>query len=552
MPKLIPIQIKSIFGGISPSALVGPEGFYQESYNIDPFLPSTAPASTYVKRGGLIRPGQPYTTFGSAQENLEGIVRHIIVPDTKITTQFIFYITDGVASSKILASNTTFVLQAQDEASVANTLPRNVSTMGRGAAYFNNLLSSTSANRNDDVNGAIYYKNGQQLGRYGPLGRNVVTFRDNWFTSDPPMYDGVSPMFWNKWDGNLYIGNASTTLGIIGLISVSSSESTMSTISGFILPPNFEVNDIDNYGKYLLFAGHQTPSGETTVKTGEAGVFVWDTLSERWDDFIPLPDARCTAIQKVNGVPYVFSGGTHTRISRLHPLESKYTEIELIPRNSPPPHGSTDASGELLVWTPNNNDDALTLAIPDLTASRATVWSLGSTHPLFPKKLHNISRAPIATASIGTSDAIGAIKFIQQIDSDVAPRMVFGFRHSGTLNAFGLARVASAAANAVYRSPLINRGRRFRIKKIHFLLDTAIGAATSTIATVINSNHGATSTTLTEINNTNFSGEREITLVTDVLITTDFFLELTWGGSGTTIVGIIPPITIWVENVNTP
>lgn len=541
-PNEFTVKIESLFGGISPSALVGPEGFYSEAWNIDPFVPSSS-GTTYIKRGGLLRPGLPYSSFITLGAN--EVLRQIIVPDTKITNQFIFYFSTGT----IYASSVAFSQQTADEASTPNTLPRGVASLGDGAAFYRNL--SATAAPGLDALGAIYYKNGTQLGRYGPVGSSNAYFRDAWYAGE--MYSGVTPIFWNKWDGNLYIGNGQAYAGSIAIIKVTSSEATLTTTAGFSLPPGFEINDIDNDGRWLLFAGHQTPSDESTIKVGETGVFVWDTVSERWDDFITLPDAKCTAIQKVNGTPFAFSGGSDssggsTRISQLHPLQHKYSEVEIIPSVRPPHHTQTDAIGEWMAFAPDGTD----LSVPDLNKSRANIFAYGTPNPKFPKGLHNIVRAPIVEADFGSSDRIGGLKFIQQLDNAKAPRIVYGFVQTGS-SIGGIVRSATNSLDALWRSPYINIGQRFRLKKIHFQFDRALGTGTNTITPIVRIDHQSNSVTLTTITSANFGvGTREITIVTDIEAATDMQLELTWTGNNTDILGIVLPIIMTLEKINTP
>ena len=535
------ITIKSLFGGISPSSVIGPEGFYHEAYNIDPFLPSIA-QTNFVKSDPILRPGQPYTLFSGTE--LTDNLWHIIVPHTKITNQFVIYIT----GAKIHLSTVGFVMQTADEATTPNTFPRAVTSLGRGAEFYDPGGTSTDY---------VFYKNGTQVGTYGPVSVAAsCDFQDNWKTG---LYDGDSPMYWHLWDNYFYIGNGTAGAGTIDAIkgNTSSSWATTPTAGEYEstvlrLPKGFIITDLDSYGSKLLISGHQTT--DTVMKQGVSGVFVWDTLSPFWDKFIPYPDGKVTAIQKVNGVPYVFSGGTDTRISILDVERGNYQDVEFLPKKTPPHHGSTDASGELLVWAPGTQGEE-TLVAPESTSidTYASIYGYGRLHPKLTKGLHNIARAPIAVADAGSNSRITGIKFLQHINTAIAPRIVFGFRNNAGSNSYGIVRMSTGAAHtAIYRAPRITRTKPFKINKITYNFTKSVSSSTSTITPKVFTDSFASSETQAVINDTNYSGLFRVVQFPTIVANTDMCLELEWGGSGVTPLEIMLPIEIEIEDVENP
>lgn len=97
-----------------------------------------------------------------------------------------------------------------------------------------------------------------------------------------------------------------------------------------------------------------------------------------------------------------------------------------------------------------------------------------------------------------------------------------------------------------FNSQVYKIGQPFKITKIRIVLTQAIAANMIITPTIYTDDGGGTSYTLTTINNTNYSGKKNIVIKPDGLTGEhNFWLELKWSGSELCVVGL--PITIEYE-----
>jgi hypothetical protein len=114
----------------------------------------------------------------------------------------------------------------------------------------------------------------------------------------------------------------------------------------------------------------------------------------------------------------------------------------------------------------------------------------------------------------------------------------------------GLDKQGTTYSNApsVVWSEMFRIGQRFKITKIRIPLAQAVGA-NMTITPKIYTDDGVSSTTLAVINNTNYTGKKNIVIRPEGLTGDhNLWLELRWTGSAVATVGL--PITIEGELLN--
>lgn len=137
-------------------------------------------------------------------------------------------------------------------------------------------------------------------------------------------------------------------------------------------------------------------------------------------------------------------------------------------------------------------------------------------------------------------------KYVQQT-SNIAPRLIIGF---GDASAKGLDKLSTSATYAsVFRTEMVNVGKKFEIEEIRIPLGAAVIADMSIVPKILFDDLSS-SVTLTTINNTNFSkSERKVIFKNPELKTArgenNFLLELTFGG--TVALPVILPIEVVIS-----
>jgi len=183
--------------------------------------------------------------------------------------------------------------------------------------------------------------------------------------------------------------------------------------------------------------------------------------------------------------------------------------------------GGVSAYGERVAW-----GGAITRP-----ATAGTVLSVGYKDGRGPSNArHSIARS----SGTGTTPVVAAVKYIQQA-SGIFPRVVLGWRDGDP--AYGLDSRGSAY-NSVFRTPVFTVGQRFALNKIRIPLHIAV-SSTTTIAVVVYYDDAINSKTLTQINNTNYSGKKVVIYKNQDINSTgtcytgdqNFFVEFTMSGS---------------------
>ena len=181
----------------------------------------------------------------------------------------------------------------------------------------------------------------------------------------------------------------------------------------------------------------------------------------------------------------------------------------------------------------------------DTPVERAIVYAWGLEDGRLPKGLHCIAEASDSTSNTAINSL--AIKSFASKSSHLPTKLIIGWDH---LNGSGLDKPDTGATlTSMWRSPTISLGEEFRVTRIILPLTEAVGANHSITPKVFYDN-GSTSETLTVINNTNYTNsERVIPLYPNATGKTDFFIELTWGGTSALPVAL--PITFELETITT-
>lgn len=514
MPQ-ISVKINSILGGMSPTQYFGQEGQYLAGIGIDPDYPITSSA---VRTSGAIVP-TVYEKFSGS--NVTGYPIAIInVPKTTLTYAIL-------SNGRIVSYNS-----ALGSESLVGTVSGGVA---RGAWYYNNY---------------IYIATGTDLSRLGPLDGAAALTDGVWtgatLGSQTALTDTTYPtirglMMPNHWgcihsDGSSYFLDFKNGQGMVHRVNTKKVTSEGDT-NGTVVPSLYNVLDlpfgfypvcISSYSTDLAILAIQTT--DSTVNQGKAALFLWDPTNT--DTFyrgpVYLPDPLATALLYINGILYVFSGNAQNgfRISRYAGGDS-LTDVLFMEEGAPPFAGAIDALGGRLVWGGYTT-------YPTATAS---VFALGSKNSALPQGLHNVVRS----TSTGANQNVTALKYVLQ-SSSITPQLVVGW---GDDSAKGLDKKSTSATYAsVYRSDIVTIGKKFTVIKVRIPLGDTV-AANMSITPKIYFDDGSSSSTLTEINNTNFSGKRAIIYKAPDLNaiggTNNFFVELSFAGT------VALPVTLPIE-----
>ena len=538
-------EIKGILAGMSQYYYHTPELGYKWGLGIDPDANKNLSVGTFLQAAGAITP-VPYTKFSGTE--VTGYPNWIIT-QPKTENSFV-YASDG----KLHSFNNVLVMRTADEAPTA--LPISLTNgNGSGGAYYNNFL---------------YLMLSDDVSQYGPLdgGSAVVLTADVWTGAKFSATALVNTTYPNirgrnipnhpahyHIDDSLYFGDVlpssgSTSLrGVIHKIktqkaSVDGDNNNGSQYNVLDLPYGCLPTDIESYGNDLAIAAIQTTSDE--INQGKPYLFLWDTISPSFYRQVPLPDSLVTALYNKNGQLFVFTGNSvnGARVSEYLGGNTLNT-IRYFEEGTAPFAGAVDAYGDKLVFG----------GYTTTPVTSASVFAVGSVHPQEGVGLHNIAKS----TSSGSNQSVSSVKFVQQHQTGVTPRMVIGW---GDSDSKGLDKFSPAATETSYwQSEIFNVGRKFQITKIRIPLGTAVDDSGIAITPKIWVDDESASYTLATINTTNFANsEKNIVYRSPSMATSSSSGELNPSGehnfmlefafTGTAARSILFPITIEVETID--
>lgn len=513
------VKINSFLGGISPSAYFSQEGQYQGGIAIDPDFPITSSA---VRTSGALVP-TVYEKFSGS--NVTAAVVGI-VNDPKDTKTYVALTNGRLISYDNALSNETLI--GTVTGSVCN-----------GIFYYNNY---------------VYLTTGTDVSRYGPLNNSPTLTNTVWTgatlgsltaltnTTYPSIRGEAIPNHWGTihGDGSAYFLDFKNGQGMVHRINTrkvtdegdTNGSTVPSAYNVLDLPFGFYPTCISSYGNDLVIGAIQTT--DSTVNQGKSALFFWDPTNT--DTFylgpVYIPDPILTALQYVNGTLYIWSGNTVNgmRISR-YIGGTTVSDLVFMEEGAPSFAGSVEALGNRITWG----------GFTTYPESAACVFGYGSKNNNLPTGLHNIIRS----TSTGSTGNVTAIKYSQQTSS-LTPRLLVAWRDG---SGYGIDKLSTTATyDSIYRSQIITIGKKFKITRVRIPFGDAV-AANMTLVPTIYLDDASSSSSLTTINNTNYSGRRVVTYKAPGMLSLggfqNFFIELAF--SGTAALPVTFPIEFDIE-----
>ena len=526
------IKITSILGGHSPTTHFSRVDQFRASLGIDPAQPADDGDTIYTTiASGLIRPSA-CEKFSSATLTSAPLW---MVTNPKNSNVYVY---DANSSAYTIASDFTTFTALADRGFLSG--------IGNGCEYYDNY---------------IYFSTGTDILRYGPLnaGGDGFTLDANhsyWVgtLSKSALTNTVYPSSFKNSiqfpnhvlkrhsDGKLYIADVVGNNGTISYIktkktTVEGDTDDGSTASALTLGYGLWPIALESYQTSLAIALYE--GSNANVRQTRAKVCFWDTTSTSFNQmtWVEFPDNFISAMKNVNGVLYVVSGNYNSRGFRLTKFAGGYsfTEVFYSEVGEPCLPGAIDAILNRVLMGSNTN-------VPE---SDGCVWSSGLAKGSLGQGFFNTMRCSGGTTSTTVTAVLVA-------DNDelgfVVP--IIGWTQAGegsTGVSHGLDKQLTTYSNApsVWWSQTYRIGQKFKITKLRILTSQAVGA-NMIVTPKIYTDDGSSSTTLSIINNTNYSGEKNIIIRPNNLTgKNNFWLELKWTGSALCTVNL--PIEIDFE-----
>lgn len=510
----IKFSIESILGGQSPIVHGNLSGQFLSSIAIDP------ETSVLNLPNGFIYP-IGYSKFSDTVPS--GAPIWIIT--NPINQNVYVYASDGefFSYNSVLASETS--------------IGTPTSGAGNGGLYYNDY---------------VYLMTPTDVSRYGPLSGSPAMANTFWTSTlsltalTNTTYPGTRNVNYPNHaghvhsDGAVYFLDYKSGQGLVHKIKTDSSGNDDGSAYNVLdLPFGVKPFDINSYGTDLVVIGSILGSS-TVVRQGQSFLFLWDTIQDSFYAQIPIPSAFVSAIENVNGVLYIW-GGSIDFGWQLYRYAGGYS-VELLWEShsgSPPFAGAVDSYGNRIAWgtavtTPVNGACIMTYGYQNTRLGTDAVHNIG-----------------VADTSSNTLPVISALKFVQQAQSTKKP--IIGWR-TDTSATYGLSKIdPSVTKNSWFRSEVFEVDKPFMVTEISIPLTTDVDS-TFTIDPILYFDHAGTSKTLQSINNTNYSGKRNIqykALEIEQATTSGYFAKnnffLEFNIKGTSASGVALPIDITVE-----
>jgi hypothetical protein len=302
---------------------------------------------------------------------------------------------------------------------------------------------------------------------------------------------------------------------------------------------------LESYGTYLAIIGTVLLNNTAPqIKTGKSYLFLWDCVSDSFNDQIEIPSALVTAILNVNGDLWIWGAGANSGFQIY-----KYTggsSVTLIYDSSTgasPPAGAVDSqNGRVFFGT---YDDANTY-------DDAVIAAIGYQNPKLGNDAINFI-SNLGTNNVSSS-MISALKCVDAATNRELP--IAGYVTNTTT--YGMAKPSlSAAKTSFFHSAPIVVGQKFKVRGLRITLTGPVASGVVVEPTIVFED-GADSKQFTAINNTNYSGQTTIhykPMEIESFATAganginDFYLRLFFNG-GTGTVGVALPIEIDIETLD--
>lgn len=510
-------QVASILGGISETWNQSGEGQFLASLGIDP----EAATGALIKSSGGIIPS-PYSEFSSASVG----AAPMWITGVSTSSGVWSYLADGslVTYSAVLASEEV------------KGIP--TSGAGNGMAYYNDY---------------VYLSTPTNISRQGRLSLTAPTMTNGYWVTDlgmsaltnstfPSTRDVTYPnhVLWPHSDGRLYVADYDGANGRIHSLTTDSDGTNGSgSYNDLTLPPGYMPMDMKTYGGDLAIA--LSPQAKYAAgaipKAAGSLLALWDAVpGNRPYRFVPINEPLATAVIVKNGELFVLAGQIDADVKLLRYLGGySFETLAVVSEGFPPPAGAADVLGNMLVWGGSTT----------YPATSAGLFAYGFRSGKLPgNSLNHIGR--ISDTS-GTNPIVTCVKFLQR-----GRFPVIGWRTGST---FGLDKKdGSGTQSSYFRSPVQNIGKKFILRRLTVPLSAAVSAGVTITPTVYvddeSSNFtpgGSSANGLNVINSTNYASSERLIDFQGLTIhgNHNFYVEFQF--TGTTLVGIIPPISYEVE-----
>lgn len=428
-------------------------------------------------------------------------------------------------------------------------------------------LSSSSGNGLEYYDNYMYFAKDTDIARYGPL-NGSPTFNGTYWTgtlgkaalTNTTTYPfGIlsgstsNHVMHRHSDGKLYIADVVGNQGTIHTIqttktTVEGDTDNGSTFSKLALGYGLWPTAIESYGSGIVIGLLERAAG---VTVNPAKIVFWDTVSQNYNTIIfdEFTDTFISAIKNINGTLYIVSSpssqGTGFRVSQYIGGSSIKT-VAYIPSSTLPSPGAVDAAGERIIF-------GVRTVVPEPSLS---VLSLGLQNPAMGRGLFNVLNASgfdltgnITAVSLGLSSGVGT-------EAIVAANTDSSATISDIKNSYSEAYSLSTPSS--FWSQKFQIGRPFKITKIRFPMAQAVGSNMIVTPKIYTDDAdynstaaytGGSSPGLAVINNTNYSGKKNI-VMRPVNLTGghNFWLELRWTGTASCTLAL--PIEIIGEYID--
>lgn len=442
----IVVKQESIEGGISPTYFGDTKrGQYRIGLGIDPDLGMVSGSSQASYKMSNCVMGVGYSKFSSTE--IDSYPIWIGAPSVPGGTEYVYMVLANgklVRYSSILGSASSIGTVAGSNAA--------------GAAIYNDYIyiTGTGASKND-------------VSRYGPLSGAAALTDGVWtgatlgsqtaLTNNtyPTVNGAPIPQHWmhvHPGDGQLYFLDFKSNQGMVHVINTTSAGvNNGSAYNVLDLPFGYYPVAISNYGTNIAITAFRT-SG-TTLRQGNAALFLWDTISESFYQEVTLPDVFATALINVNGRLYIFTGAASACRVSVFDGGNSTTQVMFFDDGISVLPGAVASYGDRIYF------GARTAYAGD--NFYGTVLSFGSKQNEVPTSLH----CPVKlSAAANVSLVCTAVQMVQQASGEI-PRVVAGW---GNGSAYGADKLGFdyTGNTAFFRTDIFEIGKRFKVKRISY------------------------------------------------------------------------------------
>ena len=318
MKKLISIDTKHFFTGITPGAYVDTGGIWSEAQGINVFrdLVNTTQA-------GLLQASPDMTTLSASVDGTPMAQTSTNTNDGTGDATKMYYITDEGFIGRLDATGVTpgapTEVRAEESQSALVWPGTGLETLqtansGLSVFYFHNLSGSSATN----LSAAI--------GVYGDINSSNPAFTDAFATEYKAAVNGLQQNVTlnrptHKFRQKIYHGHDYR----VGSISEDSSGNPVNTFEDLDLPKNQEVTALEDDGNFLVIGSSNNVAGDARAFS-DTNVWFWDTSSVDINRVWTIKDAYITGLRRVGNLIYalcpngLWAFNYQTRPFKVYPL----------------------------------------------------------------------------------------------------------------------------------------------------------------------------------------------------------------------------------------